>query len=408
MKTKLILVLLITSALISCEKLGSHNYTLTGKVQKGPFIAGSELTLYQLDGELNQTGNTFHTTISADDGGFEFTDIDLSSDIVEISANGFYFSEIYGTVSPAQIYLHALADVSKGQSVNINVLTHIIKKRIENLTSEGVSYQDAKLQAESELLTFLGVSEVIDVEFENFDISQSDEQNAVLLAFSVMIQRFVHETSAKLLMPAELTALLSTISSDFGDDGKINPTTIDTLLYNISNLNLLDIRDNIETRYSELGSTEPIPTFEKYIAEFQKKYSNNIYTSFVYPEMASPDPISSPDAMIQNILVPQTTEFAPNPYCVAAITPINSSLTIKLTLQPGSSEYAFGIGMLNAGWKVDGNINGGITFISQRQNEIMALLIDLMDWGTAIIEYYEEGPDTPTFTKTISWGVVED
>ena len=63
-----------------------------------------------------------------------------------------------------------------------------------------------------------------------------------------------------LSLTAELTQLLSNLSSDFSTDGLIsNGALIVTLLSNISQLNLTDIRDNVEDKYSNLGQTFTIP-----------------------------------------------------------------------------------------------------------------------------------------------------
>jgi hypothetical protein len=408
MKTRLISLILICFMFSSCDQPGKTDYSVSGKAQKGPFMQGSAVTLFELDDDLRQTGNSFLSTTTSDDGSFNFPNVALKNSFALIDVNGFYFNEIFGESSPAPISLQGIAEVSDEQEVNVNVMTHIIRKRLETLVSEGQSFQDAKSQAESELLMLLGVSESIDDEFEAFDISREEDQNAILLSLSLMVQKTLRSNSGKASLPALLTSFLSTFSTDFGDDGRVEQTVIDELNLNISNLNLIDIRNNIEDKYEGIGVEASIPDFEEYLAIFQQKYSDSIYTSFVYPEMASPDPIDSPDAKVPNILVRQNSEFIPNPYTMAAIIPLRSSLTINFIMHPGSSEYGFTIGMHNTGWEVINNYPNGITLHSQRQNEIMAILVDLSDWGTADIEYYEDGEDTPSYTKTISWGVVEE
>jgi len=399
-KNNILLLGLLIGLILSCEKKEneSKNYSFTGKAQKGPFVTGTIVTLNEMNSNLGQTGKSFTTSINADDGSFNLSNITLNSGMVLLTANGFYFSEIYGELSGATLSLQALTDLSGKESVNINVLTHLIKGRIEKLVADGMSFQEANDQAKSEIITFLGVTESFENDFDNLDISMNEEYNAVLLSFSIILQRYTGWMNEQPTLTAELTQLLSNLSSDFTPDGLINNRElIDKLLYNISQLNIIDIRNNIENRYSSLGQTVTIPDFERYIAKFQEKYSNNLYTSFTYPSIASPDPETAPDGKIKNILVPSDTVYQAAPYSVAAIIPLNKTLKIKFI---GSN---ITIGGPNSGWELINEYPNGFTINSQRQNELMSMLMYLESSGIATIEYYENNSTTPTYTKKIKW-----
>lgn len=400
-KLGIILLGLLIGLLVSCEKdeNQSKSYSITGKAQKGPFVKGTNITLNELNSNLGQTGKSFTTTITSDDGSFNLSNIDLNSDLVLLTANGFYFSEIYGELSGSTLSLQALTDLSGKESVNINVLTHLIKGRVENLVAEGMNFREANEQAKSEFITFLGVNESVENDFDNLDISENENYNAMLLSFSVILQRYTIVWNEKPVLTAELTELLSDLSTDFAANGLIdNNALIDTLLFNVSQLNLICIRKNLENKYSNLGQTVAIPAFEKYIAKFQEKYSEYLYTDFTYPAMASPDPVNAPDGIVPNILVPSETVFAENAYSVAAITPLNKTLKIKFI----GSNISFGD--MNSGWQIISDHPNGFTLNSQRQNELMSMIIHFgYGGGNATIEYYENTNDSPTFTKQISW-----
>jgi len=402
-KINILILGLLIGLLVSCEKdkNESKNYSFNGKAQKGPFVTGTNITLNELNSNLGQTGKSFTTTINSDDGSFSLSNIELNSDLALITANGFYFSEIYGELSGATLSLQALTDLSGKESVNINVLTHLIRGRLEKLVTDGMSFQEANEQAKSEFITFLGVAEPVENDFDNLDISENEDYNAMLLSFSIILQRYTIWINEKPTLTAELTQLLSNLSTDFATDGLIdNRALIDTLLYNISQLNLIDIRDNVENRYSSLGQTVTIPDFEKYIAKFQEKYSDNLYTSFTYPDMASPDPVIAPDE-IPNILVPSDTVFEYGAYTLAAIIPLNSNLTVKFISD--NNNYNYSLGGVVTGWELINEYPNGFTINSQRQNDIMSMLLHLESAGEATIEYYENNAETPTFTKQIRW-----
>jgi hypothetical protein len=402
MKKIVVLLGLCIGLFLSCQKNNDDTtiLSITGKAQKGPFITGTNITLNELNSKLGQTGKSFTTSIIADDGSFSLRDMELNSSMALLTANGYYFSEIYGELSGATLTLQAISDLSKNETVNINVFTHIIKERVLNLVSAGLSFSQANRQAKDELYSFLNVTEAFDTDFENMDITGDKEQNAVLLAFSVILQRYTMMMNERAGLTAELTQLLVNLSADFSADGAIsNQALIDALLYNISQVNLIHVRNKIEKKYEAMGQTVIIPQFEKYIAKFQEKHSKNLYTEFTYPELASPEPTISPDSKLPNLLVPGDTLFyKENAYSMAAIIPLNASLTIKVK---GSG---IGSGGIISGWEFINEFPEGFTLRSQRYNELMTMLVHFStDHGQATIEYYENDAAEPSFVKKIRW-----
>jgi hypothetical protein len=394
----------IIGIFISCDLNddGLKVYSLNGKAQKGPFISGTTITFNELNTDLVQTGKSFTTTISSDDGSFHFDAVELTSDLALLTANGFYFSEIYGELSASTLSLQAITGLSGKESVNINVLTHLIKGRVENLVESGMNFREANEQAKSEFFTFLGVTDPFETDFDNLDISVDEEYNAVLLAFSLILQRYTMILNERPALTAELTQLLSNLSSDFATDGVISEhLLIDKLLANISQLNLIDIRENIEERYADLGQEVTIPEFEKYISKFQEKYSDNLYADFTYPESASPFPANFPDEKVPNILVPADTVFSCGAYTLAAIVPLNADLTIKFIGE--NSDYKYVIAGPVSGWELINEYPNGFTLNAQRENTLMSMSLNFELPGEATIEYYENDDNTPTFSKDIRW-----
>ena len=403
MKTKSIvlsLALIGLLALASCtkEKAGGV-FSFTGKVQKGPFVTGTTITVNELNESLGQTGKSFTTSITSDDGSFSLSNLEMESDLALLTGNGFYFNEVLGELSSAQVTLQALADLSNDETVNINVLTHITKARIETLVREGKSFSDAKRQAEGEFQDFLGVTDHFNQGFEQMSIASQGDFNAMLLAFSIILQRPSHFLEVVPTLPAELTWLMTNLSTDFADNGAIGKEElVDTLLYNISMQDQAYIRRHIENYYSGLGLDVQIPDFESYITLFQAAHQESV-AEYTYPDEASPAPEIGPGGEVPNILVKDMTQFdGEQAYVVAAITPLGKSLKVKVTgaAHPSTS--------LNNGWVVT-NQTDGFTIEAQRQNELVSMLVYLADEnrdGSATIEYYEDS-ETPTFTKQITW-----
>ena len=114
------------------DSSSSSAVTVSGQVQKGPYVQGTEITVRELDSTMTPTGNTFTGTIDDNTGSFSVKGT-LTNKIVELSADGYYFNEVSGSLSTAKLNLQALSDLTDSSSVNINLMTHLEKKRVEYL-----------------------------------------------------------------------------------------------------------------------------------------------------------------------------------------------------------------------------------------------------------------------------------
>ena len=75
-----------------------------------------------------------------------------------MSANGYYFNEVAGSLSNSALTLQALADLTEGTSVNVNLMTHLERKRVEQLIDSGTTgFTGAKSQAQSEIMKIFGI-----------------------------------------------------------------------------------------------------------------------------------------------------------------------------------------------------------------------------------------------------------
>ena len=164
----------------------SQSYSVSGYVQKGPYVQGTEITVRELDSSLTPTGRTFTGTIDDNTGSFSVKG-ELAYSIVELSADGYYFNEVSGSLSTAKLTLSALSDLSDSTSVNVNLMTHLEKKRVEYLIGTGLSFSAAKSQAQGEILNMFNIDNVTLGNSETLDISKSGDGNATLLAISAIL-----------------------------------------------------------------------------------------------------------------------------------------------------------------------------------------------------------------------------
>ena len=98
----------------------SQDVRLSGYFQKGPFVQGTEITVRELDRKLIPTGRNFTGTIEDNTGSFNIKGR-LRHPFVEMSADGFYFNEVTGSLSSAKLTLKAFSHIGLVNSHEVNV-----------------------------------------------------------------------------------------------------------------------------------------------------------------------------------------------------------------------------------------------------------------------------------------------
>ena len=241
---------------------------IAGVSQKGPFLAGSSVAIQELDGHtFVQTGKSFRASIKNNLGDFVVKGVTLASQYALLEVNGYYRNEISGERSKGVIALNALTDLSDRNHVNVNMLTHFVTDRILNLVQKGgMSFRDAKKQAETEVLASFGVLENIG-DAEDLDLFTGDG-GAFLLAVSVLMQGNGSE--------ADLLERITHVASAFAGSGtweSPEKTEIADWAFQVENgfkkfgvgINFLEhIRKNVKS----WNVVDSVPNFEIFINKF--------------------------------------------------------------------------------------------------------------------------------------------
>lgn len=240
------------------EGLTEQTYSISGYIQKGPFISGSSIAIQELNEDLEPTGISYQTTTTDDFGYFTLGNA-INSRYAETIAQGFYYNEVAGQLSLANLTLRAISDLSVDENVNVNILTTLEKDRIKHLfVGEGETFIEAKIKSETEILSVFNIGENEIIAFEQMDISKEGDSNGILLAVSAIIQS--NNTVA------ELSELISKINLDIEEDGTLdNSTHVNDIKNGSMGLNLSTIRVNLSSRYESLGLSVTIPAFEDYV-----------------------------------------------------------------------------------------------------------------------------------------------
>lgn len=255
MKSKINLIFLTLLVLISCSKKDEPNsvnesrkVNLIGNVEKGPFVRGSTLTIYELNDQFVPNGKSFKTEILDDKGSFSLKGLEISSKYVQITANGYYFDELTSELSKSTVSLNAIAEVENEKTINVNVLTHLEEKRLRKLINGGMSYANAKIQAQKELYSSFNVKDDVNIlSAENVSFTQNNVNSTILFGISASILKMAESSEAK------LTELLSVFSQDFEDDGALQENNLNKIKESFERLNAEFLNENIKSRFEKLG-----------------------------------------------------------------------------------------------------------------------------------------------------------
>lgn len=224
------------------------NFNVGGKVEKGPFVRGTAIQMQPLDADLDETGESFTSTITDNEGTFTFGSKLLKSPYVKLSASGYYFNEVTGELSKGTLALNAVANLQNAADVNLNILSHLKYQRVMDLVAKDrKSFKEANNQAQEEVLKTFGLEKYAKTDVNHFSITSGTDEAAALIAVSSLI---LYNRSE-----AQITEYLSQLSEEFAEDGNFSETTKLQIRKDMFSLEskLPQIAENIKKRYQEMG-----------------------------------------------------------------------------------------------------------------------------------------------------------
>jgi len=376
---------------ITVEKI--EKASLSGVVQKGPFLNGAGITLYELDDKFESTGKSFITQVTDNSGAFSFGKVTLQSRYAVLKADGYFFNEVSGTNSASQISLTGIFDVKDIDKCHVNILTHITKARIEALLASGKSFSEARDTAYNELYKIFNSTAPESIS-DTLSIASTGNENAFLLAISTIFVGFRTDS--------ELSELMADFISDFKMDGIVDNASVGTRLVNDSKLiNLNTVRANMQSRYESLGVAYTFPDFESVLSNFNQQ------TAFVYSKQIE---YPSQGEYGINLLADTIQSYLEGcSYSLAANLPKGTKLRIEVAWSDGIpfASAAFE----KSGWDVSLDLGKSpkiLTANSGMLNDIFICLSSPANSGTTSsdnsikISIYENDATTPTRIKTIT------
>lgn len=259
--------------LLKILKTANSIYLITGKIEKGPFSKGSIISFYELDSNLAQNGKSFSTTIDDNEGNYDLKASGIGGKMLRVQTDGFYYNEILNTLSNSRIVLTGISKVDSNENVNVNILTHLERRRVQYLIVENkISFDSAKRIAITELLNVFGL--------KNDTISRAEKvslfrnKNDLLLNLSLMMQGYRTD--------AQLSELLTDISNDFYFDGKLNDTSVLKNIYNHTMIiDTANVSKNLKSKFNYNPASYSI--ISNYITKNSSLYDVS-FSPIIYPD----------------------------------------------------------------------------------------------------------------------------
>ena len=268
--------------------------SIEGKAQKGPFVNGSTVVVYELDEQLNPTGRSFNSKIISQQGSFFIDSVSLASSFAQVEVEGLYFSELDGNVSFREINISSLVKLEDGVSSNVNLLTQIENTRIKNLIKEGLSFDEAKKKSLEELREVFSYPYEVHNTSEGLDLFDEGTDGIFLFCASAVILATNDDYDAT--VHASWLNYLIELEADFGDNGRIDsPGLMERLklgaFHTLQNAD--DIREGFKRTIEITGASIDVPYFEPIVAGLFDENDGPSDSEFFNAIDFFPSPVSS-------------------------------------------------------------------------------------------------------------------
>lgn len=262
MKPKVLLLLSLLFTLFACSKeeaFAPMQYAVSGRVEKGPLVSGSTVTLESLDSKLHPFGSPVTTTIKDDEGSFDWTHLRLNSPYALLTAKGHFYDELRGELSLEPVTLQAIVDLSAQSTVNINLLTHFKTERLRWLIASGRSFAASNQQAQAELFENFALQRYAATDASQFSIAAGTDEAAALIIISAALLKDRTE--------ADFAKYITRLTKEFAFGGTFSEAVKRQFQQSTIGLRsrLSDISNYIVKRYKEQGRAVTVKDLAYYI-----------------------------------------------------------------------------------------------------------------------------------------------
>lgn len=175
-------------------------HTIVGYVNRGQFKIGSEIVLRELDSTMSQTGTVYKAKIFDKTGAYIVENAVFESPYVHLKVSGDISSLCYGDEhSYATITLEAYADLRKGDTINLNILSHLQALRTPVHFKKGMSLTEALKASQDEIAKEL-LLDTLRNDFTKINLIEASDDTHYLLGATAMFDDRIFSYNYKIDM----------------------------------------------------------------------------------------------------------------------------------------------------------------------------------------------------------------
>ena len=237
----------------------SRTFTLSGIAEKGPFLAGSVVTLSPIS-DSGSLGSAVATLTTDANGFFEASSV--SAGLYFVQVEGTWINELSNEPSDSVISLGGILEVDENggaiQSGNVNLLTQLASERILELMNQSQPFASALTQAEMEVRDSLGSVVALDplVPFSDIDLFDTNNNavNGSLVALTSVLLTYAEQLASQDMSLSSEMALVSTLS-DIAErvEQGIDAQLAEELRQVVSQLDVSGVVDNLNSLRDDLS-----------------------------------------------------------------------------------------------------------------------------------------------------------
>lgn len=167
-------------------------HTISGYINRGQMEIGTTVVLRELDSNLNQTGIVYRGAILDSLGYYSIPDVKLTQPYVHVEALGKFNTVCHEIVRNSGEYfgpVEAYADIRKGDSIDVNLLTLMQATRVTRYMDRGLSFDSAMAASQAEI-SKLFMLDTLQEDFNKLNMGTSQSDNYYLLGVTVLIEGF--------------------------------------------------------------------------------------------------------------------------------------------------------------------------------------------------------------------------
>jgi superoxide dismutase len=228
------------------ERNQTYSADISGSLAKGAYITGSDLTFFELNDILSQTGKSYNTNIKDDFGAFDLSVEQITESFARVVGNGFYWNEMTNQTTAEKLTLNSVVEVK--DNINVNVLTHMGYERvIELVKNQSKSFDEAKKQALSEVLKVFDIKAPAgNQKSEEYNFREGNEASKILLVISCVVQAGRNT--------AQVSALITKIANDIKDNGVLDDNMLKTdIARQLYHIDFQDVISNVLKKYKNIN-----------------------------------------------------------------------------------------------------------------------------------------------------------